>query len=302
MIDLLQKPSYFNALTSIKFLTSVDVIPTVFTTVANFILFLAIAKTRSLHTPSNMLLATLCFSDLLIGAVSQPLFLAFLFKIQSFQIPSNMLNKVVQVSSTIFNGLSFIIVLYITIDRYVAVCYPFFYQQKVSIKSYSIIMITTILYQCLVPIASPSLYFFLYTVVTILSFAIMFFCYIKICSVIAQKERSILRLGRIGDEERQILHRNREDRSKTYTIMVLLIVFTITYLPSLIIILVIFKPGQSSSLCQMSPNMLAAFMWSTSIYALSGAINPIAYCIRMKSIKKAAIELIRKRSNRVLTT
>ena len=302
LVHLIQQPTYSHALTGIKVLIAVDIIPTVFTIVANVILLLIIAKTRSLHTPSNILLAALCFSDLLVGVVSQPAFIALLFKIQWFQIPSITLAKVVELSSTVLNGSSFIIVFYITIDRYVAVCRPFFYQRNASIKCYSIVVTITMLYQFSVPIASPSFYFFSYAVFTILAFAAIFFCYIRIYLVIAQKERSVLRLGSFGDEEREILHRNREERSKTYTIMVLLIVFTITYLPILLVVVVIFGPDQISDLCQLSPDMYLMLTWSTFIYALSGAINPIVYCIRMKAIKEATKSLLMIRRNRVSST
>ena len=299
LIDLIQQPRYSNALTGIRILIGVDIIPTVFTIMANVILLLAIAKTRSLHTPANTLLAALCFSDLLVGVFSQPVFLALLFQIQWFQTPSKILAKVVAVSSSVLNGSSFIIVLFITIDRYIAVCHPFLYLRKASIKCYSIVVTLTFIYQFFSPIASSSFYFYSYAAFTTIAFPAIFICYVRIYSVITEKERSVLRLGRIGDEEKEELHRNKEERSKSFTIMILLAVFTITYLPILIVVLVIFGPNQNSDVCQLSPDKYVVLSWSTFIYALSGAVNPIAYCIRIKDIKKAVKNLLITGRNRV---
>ena len=300
MIDLLQQANHSGAVASLKALIGLDIIPSVFMIVANSVLLLTIAKTKSLHTPSNTLLAALCFSDLLVGAVSQPLFVVFLSTMLSLHEWNTTLYVAWVWSATMFNGTSFIMVLNITIERYVAVCYPFFYERKASVKKYIIIVAITWLYQVLAPVISGSFYLVLFSLLTIISFAVNVFCYMRIYAIIKQKERSVLRLGNIGDEEREILHRNREERSKAYTIMILLVVFTITYLPSLVVLLILFKPGKSSSFCKSSPNVFITFAFSSFIYASSAAINPIVYCIRIKPIRAAIRSLFMKGRNNVV--
>ena len=299
LIEIMRQPGHSHASTGIKVLIGADIIPTVFTIVANAILLLTIAKTKSLHTPSNMLLAALCFSDLLVGVVSQPVFLALLLKIELFQDPTRTMTRLVQLSGMVLNGMSFTIVLFITIDRYVAVCHPFFYHIQSSIKRYFILLLITWLYKILVPILGGSFYFYLYAALTTLSFSVMFFCYMKICSVIVQKERTVLRLGRIGDEERKILQCNREERSKAGTILIILIIFILTYLPSLVVIIVIFRPGKGAYLCTLSPEWYVVFMWCIFFYNISSVVNPIVYCIRMKAIKKGVKNFLFNRTNRV---
>ena len=300
MIDLLQQPNHSGELIYLKTLIGIDIIPTLFMIVANSILLLTIAKTKSLHTPSNALLSALCFSDLLVGAISQPLFLAFLSTMLSLQEWNRKLYAAWIWLATMFNGTSFIMVLNITIERYIAVCYPFFYERKASIKLCIVVVALTWMYQVLAPILAGSFYILLFAIFTIISFIINVFCYLRIYLVIIQKERSVLRLGEIGDEEREILHRNREERSKAYTIMILLIVFTITYLPSLIVLLALFRPGQRTSICGSPPNIFLTFASSSSIYASSAAINPIVYCIRIKPIRAAIKNLFKSRNSRVV--
>ena len=287
------------ALISIKILIGIAVTPTLFTIVANAALLFTIIKTKSLHKPANFLLAALCSCDLLTGAVTQPAFLTMLFKIQSFQEPSAMLSAVSQWSGTVFHGMSFIIVLYITIDKYVAVCHPFFYQSHATTKRYMIMVAITWIYKIVVSSTSGSAYLVVYGSVTLLSMLIIVFCYIRIYRVIAQKERFVLRLGRIGDEKKEAIRRNREERSKTHTILILLAVLTVSYMPPLVALFVVLKPNQRTNLCKVSPYTYAFFMWSMFTYNLSSAVNPIIYCIRIETIRVALKNLVFRRNRRV---
>ena len=299
LVELIHQPSNSNALIGLKLLVGFDTIPVLFTIVANSILLLALAKTKLLHTPSNMLLASLCFSDLLVGVLSQPLYMAFMLKILLLETPCKTHISVLQWSGIILNGMSFIIVLYITIDRYVAVCHPFVYERKAGIKRYCIIMALTCVYKVLSPIATGRAYKIYYGAVSIVSFAVMFFCYIKIYSVIAKKERDVLKLGRIGAEERKILHRNREEKSKAYTIIVLLAVFTLSYLPPLGATMAIYMTSHTLKICNLSPNTAVLFLWSVFFLNISSVINPIVYCVYIRSIREAAAKLLFKRKNKV---
>ena len=287
------------ALISIQVLIGAGVTPAFFMIVANAALLFTFVKTQSLHKPANCLLAALCSCDFLTGAVTQPVFLAVLFKIQSFQEPSTTLSAVSQWSGTVFHGMSFIIVFYTIIDKYVAVCHPFFYQSHATIKRYMIVVGMTWIYKIVVSTISGSAYLVVYGSVTLLSMLIIVFCYIRIYRVIAQKERSVLRLGRIGDEEKEILDRNRRERSKTHTILILLAVFTASYIPPLVVLFAVFKPDERTNLCKVSPDTYSLFMWSMFVYNLSSVINPVIYCMRMKPIRVALKSLLVIRRHRV---
>ena len=195
--------------------------------------------------------------------------------------------------------MSFIIVLYISIDKYVAVCHPFFYQSHATIKRYMVMVAMAWIYKVVVSSTSGSAYLVVYGSVTLLSMLIIVFCYIRIYRVIAQKERSVLRLGRLGDEEKEILDNNRKERSKTHTILILLAVFTASYVPPLVVLFAIFKTDERANLCKVSPDTYSLFMWSMFVYNLSSAVNPIIYCMRMKSIKVALKNLLLLRRHRV---
>ena len=299
LLESMQDPSSLGASIGTKVLIGVDIIPTIFTIVANTILLLAIFKTKALHTPPNTLLAALCFSDLLVGAVSQPTFLVLVLKILLDEDPSETLSPFVKMSGIVLNGMSFTIVLYITIDRYVAVCHPFWYQKHVSIKNYCIILALTWVCKIFIPVVSGSSYVMIYGAITLSSIGVMTFCYVRLYCVIAKKERSVLQLGRIGNEERETIHRNKEERSRAKTVLILLVVFLGTYIPASVLIVMIFFPNKDASICVLSSNKFVLFIWCIYVYCLSSVINPIVYCIRMKTIKAATKKLFAQSSGRV---
>ena len=299
MIDMMQRQHNSKALIGLQLLIGIDVLPAVFTIAANAVFFLTIIKKKSLHTPSNTFLAALCFNDLLVGVGSQPVFLTVIIKLQSFQAPNLALITVLKWAGILLNGMSFTIVLYITIDRYVAVCHPFLYERKSTSKRYCIIVALTWVFKAACPIVTGRVYMMVYGTITIISFGVMIFCYMKIYLVIAEKERSVLSLGTIGTEERKILRRNREERSKTYTILVLLTVFIVSYVPPLVATLVISMTSHTLQVCNLPPKVSVLFLWSIFYMNLSSVINPIMYCIYMRSIREAALNLVFKRNNRV---
>lgn len=280
----------------------VDIFPTILSVFANMILIMAIVRTPSLRIPSNTLLCALCVSDLLVGLVSQPIFLAVLFKVQLGQEPDTALLSAFFLSNIIFNGMSFVLVLYITIDRYVAICHPFPYQAKVTCKRYIILVVATWFYKVIPPFIGTMFYLFYYAIFTVFTFLIVFACYKKIYAVIAQKSRHILRLGAIGIEHREVLIRNREDKSKAYTIVILLVVLVFSYIPILGVTISIFAMQGNINIHELSPNMLLVLMFAIFFLNLTSVINPLVYCIRMKSIKVAATKLLFNGTNRVSTS
>ena len=77
-------------------LAVIDILPALWTITGNAICIFTFAKTRSLHTPSNVLVGALCATDLYAGLVLQPLILT-----KWFMIPSQHdIHDIVKITST----------------------------------------------------------------------------------------------------------------------------------------------------------------------------------------------------------
>ena len=297
---LLNHPEYSSASVGTSVLIGAEFIATIFTILSNAIVLWTIARTTSLQTPSNTLLAALCCSDLFIGLITHPTFIATLMCLQLMREPSSMLMQVLKWSGITLSGMSFFTVLYITLDRYVAVCFPFLYERQATIKKYIAIVVSMWVFNILITILNQTAYTMYYGTVTVIAFGVMFYCYIKIYLVIIKKERAIIPLGTIGDVHRAAIRHNREERRKSYTIMILLAVFTISYLPPLAVTFAVYREHGNAHFCILPPNTAVMFLWSLFFLTLSSMFNPIVYCIFMTPIRNAALKIFCRRKNMVL--
>ncbi|EDO42009.1 predicted protein, partial [Nematostella vectensis] len=101
----------------------------VFATFGNLLVLAAIARNRCLQTPSNYLLANLAITDSLQGMISIPL------RIAELLLATSNITLLCQISipiSTIFGSTSNITILFISIERFVAILFPYFYYSAVT--------------------------------------------------------------------------------------------------------------------------------------------------------------------------
>ena len=103
-----------------------------FAVVANFLVVFVIARNSVLHTPPNVLLACLAFSDLLVGLLVQPCYVAFrlLENIKHF-VPCG-LRIMYSESFWICYGVSFLTLSVISFERYIALRLHLRYKELVT--------------------------------------------------------------------------------------------------------------------------------------------------------------------------
>ena len=290
LTELLDQPSKNGYRTTLKALAIIDIFPAVLTVIANSILVLTYIKTRSLHNPSNVLLGTLCVCDILVGAVSQPLFLAMLF-LSDKHVNLDFLGKAYVFSLVISMGMCFILLFIITIDRYLAICHPFVYERTVTCKKYFALVFVLCIYKILPPLGGWKFYIWYYVAITV-SFSVgIKLCYARIYRVIQRQKRAISQVNRIGIEERRMKRKNNEEKTKTYTIAMLLGVLVISFIPILVMTI---TAGEivMTNICNASPEVMTANAWGKFFLMLNSLLNPLVYCLRMKKVSRAVRNLL----------
>ncbi|XP_065664075.1 5-hydroxytryptamine receptor 1F [Hydra vulgaris] len=101
------------------------------TAILNVIAFAVILKTKKLHTPPNVLLASTALCDFLSAIISMPFWaLVWLFALHEKHNCS--IYVVAVFASHVLSYLSFLLVSFISIDRYLAIFKPFFYEEKIA--------------------------------------------------------------------------------------------------------------------------------------------------------------------------
>lgn len=277
-----------------------DCIVEVFSLLANGMFLITLLKSRSLHVPSNVLLGALCSMDLFISVTLQP---TVIYKIVMFLAgkPDENLNNWLKFAFAMVFGMSFTIIILVSLDRYAAICHPFLYQRKASCRRHAI----TVCVCCLIASGCFALDYFIakknYTSVAmvgttiaakivhfVLPVIIILFCYIKIYLVIRKQRRSQVTIGEISDRERTEIVKKKAERGKAWTISLVLLSFFLCYLP--VTLWVTIRDYYDFN------NLGLVSLWAAFIVLLSTILNPMVYYVRSKEVRILAKRILQMRS------
>ena len=295
LVRQLQYPDKKILLVGLYVTAAVNFIPALLTVIINGGLLALFIKTRSLHNPPNVFLGALCFSDLLVGVIAQPLYLCIIFAVVSSIDLNFSLGLAFILSMIIFAGMSYILVFYITLDVYYAVCYPFKYGRFCTCKRYLLLVAGTWVYKVLPPFGGSLFYIWYYAVFTVITLSIMIACYQRIYLTIREKNRAVVIVDTLSKEERQAIRRDKEDKKKTYTIIILLTAFITCYFPTLVVTVTWFPTSSRLRLCRFSPEAFFWFILAMFFLQFNSIINPIVYCIRLTPIRRAILKLLNRK-------
>lgn len=116
-------------------LITLYVVTAILITVLNFLVFLTIVKTPSLHSPSRVLLASLTANDLLIGVVAQPFYIVYCIAALTKSTNLFCIMYLVNIRVTYSLGtVSLFTLTAISIDRYLAVATKTAYKTIVTTR------------------------------------------------------------------------------------------------------------------------------------------------------------------------
>ncbi|XP_046839957.1 adenosine receptor A2a-like [Xenia sp. Carnegie-2017] len=129
-----------NIITANTVVIIVDMFLAVFTVVVNGLFISTYFNNRNLQNTSNMLLVTLAVSDILVGGLALPLAItrATMEILETFNCTLFNLSRLVYIFCS---GLSFLTIILITYDRYIAIYYPLRYHLLMSKRNTKICLI-----------------------------------------------------------------------------------------------------------------------------------------------------------------
>ena len=268
----------------------------------NFVFMLTVAKTKSLHTPSNVLLVGLCCSDLLIGCVGHPVTMSFLLLIKIKGVVNYDLMTACYQILYLCGGLSFTYTVLVSLDRYVAICHPYRYHGSATCKTHLFATISLGLFWCIFNILEyyyrwNTIFEIMRLVEALLSVVTISFCYFKIYRVIRKQIKAIASVGEITDDtdEKTVeLTRQKQERDKAYTIAVIIGFFFLCYIPYICLYVYYFS---RSGFCWDTKPVLITSMWVYFAMLLNSLINPIVYYAKRNEIRKAVKKLFSRKTS-----
>lgn len=259
----------------------------------NTITILALRKT-SLSSPLKTLLLSLAVSDLGVGLLVQPLYVATLVMESegNFSASYNFVLKSCDMIVVFLCVASFLGVMALSVDRFLAIHLHLRYQAIVTHKRVvaSVVFIwvvSAVISQTAIHIRQVTvLVFGTISVICLISSA---FFYYKIYVTVQRHTNQIQVLQlqpRQGDNE-MVEYTTRLKKAAIGTFYVYL-VFLICNLPNTCILLI------PSNLVQQSADLETILLLAETLVFLNSSLNPLIYCWKMRHIRQAIMAMLRK--------
>lgn len=252
--------------------------------IGNTLVPVAILKTSSLRrSPSIVFLSSLAVSDLLVGSVVQPLFIA------SGLTQDVFLGILWLRVGFVCCGVSLSTTTAISVDRFLALHYHINYAGSMTASRVIAILTTIWAFNILVPFVytwSPNTYYQIVASAMLLYLSISTFSYFRIYHIVrkhqariyAQKQAVQLSNQGIGDSV--IFIRLKRSAMNTF---IFYIVMVLCFTPVLVHMSISLSKGQEN-----------ARGFSTTAVFMNSSINPILYSWRLAELRAAVVKLLQK--------
>ena len=259
----------------------------------NIVTIYAIYKTSTMPKTLKTLLLSLACSDVAVGLFSQPLYTFFLINWLRLDNPSCIPKQVGTILGSLFSAASFLGVVAVSVDRFLAVHLHLRYQELVTHRRVVIVVIDIWVHSAFVSLmvlwGLLSTRDLINTIIGAFSFIITFVVYIRIYLTVRRHKNQI--------HSMQIRDETQSEELKNFIVLIkstvgifyVYLVFLICYLPHLICMAVIRTYGSSIVLKKL-------LLYSLTLMYLNSSLNPIIYCWKMRHIRHAIMDILRKMS------
>ena len=259
----------------------------------NIVTIYALHKTSTMPNTLKTLLLSLACSDVAVGLFSQPLYTFILINWLRLDNPGCNTQQVRTISTILFSGASFLGVVAVSVDRFLAVHLHLRYQELVTHRRVVIVVIVIWVYNAFLSLMILWGSLGTLDVVGMINFAFSFIItlvvYIRIYQTVRRHKNHI--------QSMQIRNEAQSEEIKNFTVLIkstvgifyVYLVFLICYLPYLICKAVLQIYGPSIVLKKL-------YLYSLTFVYLNSSLNPVIYCWKMKHIRHAIIDILRRMS------
>ena len=264
--------------------------------VLNSITIHAMRKTSSLPKPLKTLLLSLAVSDLSVGLLAQPLYIALLAMGLEQTNQNNTTYKITFILSFIIATLlayaSFLGVLALTVDRFLAIHLHLRYQEFVTHKRVVAVVISIMVlssFLSFLPLRIlPYYWVTIFTSIEIICLAFNTIFYCKIYSTVRRHRNQIQSLQVQQDEgqNREMMANFARLAKFAVGTFYVYLVFLLCYLPHICVKMAVIISGSNTTTWLL-------FRYTWTMVFLNSSVNPLIYCWRMKQIRPAVINILK---------
>ena len=254
----------------------------------------AIRKTSSLPRTSKTLLVSLAISDVGIGLLGQPFYTSLLVKKFQQNIPGCHTYIFFAFIINVFSLASFLGVAILSVDRFLAIHLHLRYQELVSHKRVVAVVISIWLLSVLIPLTlfwfPLGIYLFIILCLGVIGLLLTAAVYIRIYLAIRRHKNQIRTLqaqhvAQIGE-----MANFASLIKSTINAFYVYLVFLACYMPFFVNFIA----------CKIHGPSIASkkfFLVSVTLVFLNSSLNPVIYCWKMRNIRLALMDILRKMSS-----
>ena len=256
----------------------------------NILTIYAVRKTTSLPKTLRTLLLSLAVSDIGVGFIVQPFYTSFLVKWLQLNDPKCSTYKAFVVIGLTFSQASFLSVVAVSVDRFLAVHLHLRYQELVTHKRVVVVVIATWMLS-----ASNSLLTFLNLQdVCLLTFLIMGCVGVILTTIVYTRIYLIVKRHRYQIQSLQI---NQVEQTSEMARFTKLVHSAVSVFYVYILLLACYSPFVICMGIENSSVVAKRFLAvSLTLLFLNSSLNPIIYCWRMRNIRHSIINVLRNMS------
>ena len=261
--------------------------------ISNILIVYIIVKYKSLHTPPYILLLFTAIFDGFTG-LFYSVWNYFLCMITFHHRHNCIIYVAASILIRFCGTMSFLTVLLATIDRYIAIFKPFYYESNTNFNKIYIILLcfsSTIILSIHLIANSYNLGFIASItecLIVVTGFASSLLAYIRIFKRVRQTkkqircQRVIVNTGSRLNQSTNKIQKMKKERRVTLLMCFVVITLYVSFLPY-IITCVLFMLDLP---CYERYNIHAAETWGCAIVLLKSLLNPFLYCYSLSSIQK----------------
>ena len=266
----------------------------------NIVTIYAIHKTSAMAKTLKTLLLSLAFSDVAVGLFSKAIYTFFLVKWLQLENINCNTYQVLNISGYLFSTASFLGVVAVSVDRFLAVHLHLRYQELVTHRRVVVVVIGKWLCSAFFSLITlwglTGAQEIIESVLAAFGFIVTFVVYIKIYLTVRRHKNQIHSM-----QVQEVTHSDEIKNfivlmKSTVSIFYVYLVFLICYLPFFLCSAVIRIYGSSIASKKF-------FLYSMSLVYLNSSLNPVIYCWRMRHVRRTIMDKLPKipwNSNRPL--
>ena len=284
-------PITLNGMHQKIFILTVNIPLSIFAILGNVLIIVALQRVASIHPPSKLLLACLASTDLCVGLITQPLYIAYRMS-SEYSKHCHYLRILFNNIGSIFCGVSLLTLTAISVDRLLALMLRLRYRQVVTLKR--VWLVVAGFWLSSTAIALTVIYSFriavIFVCIVVLTCIVTStFCYTKIYLTLRHHQTHVQGHVQQGQLSGKGVTLNTARYRKTVsTALLLQIALLACYLPYAILVGAFVNTGSQT------PSLNFSWAVTVTLLLFNSTLNPLLYCWKMREVRKAVKDTIKQ--------